>query len=417
MARYHFGDFVFEPGEFRLLRDDAIVPAQPRVLEALAFFVTRSGQLVTRDTLLENLWPDTFVNEEALTQTIRKLRRALGDNPRDPAYLETVPKRGYRFKALVERLPDAPEVGPTVAVPAWLDPAPAPPPPAADRSARVHDLDHLRQLLVAGARLVIGDRFALGPRVGSTVYQGRDLLAGATVALKILHRPQAEEIVRFQREVRFLVELEHEGIVPYVAHGTTETGLCFLATRWLSGEPLGQWLADRGRLEAETFRRLARRVAETLAYAHGEGIIHRDLRPGTLMIPDDDPGGAVVLDFGLARFQWDTPVTEAGTVLGTIGYISPEQVHGRRDIDSRADVFALGCVFFEALAGQPPFQGSTLQIMRSLVTVDAPPIRTLRPDIDERTELLIAAMLSREAELRPVDGAAVLRSLASLGPA
>ncbi len=415
MARYIIGEFLFEPEESRLVKDGAIVPAQPRVLEALEFFAERPNKLLTRDDLLDALWPDTFVNEEALTQLIRKLRRALDDNPKEPKYLATVPRRGYRFVADVKAAAPEPPRGPRVEVPAWLDTGsePSVAPPGGHNP--VSDLEHLRSLVLGGASLVIGERFLLGRRVGASsrgsVYQARDLRTGELVAVKVLYRPEPTDIVRFQREVRFLRELDHDAIVPYVTHGTTENGLCFLATAWIHGEPMNLWLADRDPLDHDTFVTLARRVTQGVGHAHADGIIHRDLKPQNLMVPDDDPSRCVVLDFGLARLQWDDPVTEAGAVLGTIGYISPEQVRGHRDIDTRTDVFALGCLFFEALTGRPPFTGSPMEIMRSLAMLDAPRAKSIRPDVDERLDLLIAAMLSRDAELRPLDANAVHASL------
>ncbi len=418
MARYRFGEFEFEPEESRLSREDAIVPAQPKVLDALTFFVERAGQLVTREALLAGLWPDTFVNEEALTQTIRKLRRALSDNPREPTYIETVPKRGYRFAAAVEQVAAPAPTGPKVVVPAWLDSgaggrASAQEP--GEKLGRINDLDHLRELLFAGAQLVIGDRFAVGRRVGqadpATLYQGQDLVTGQQVALKMLHRPDPEDIARFQREVGLLQDLKHPGIAPYVAHGTTATGLCFLATQWVPGEPASEWFAGRGPLDQDTFLAFALRVAGTVAYAHERNIIHRDIKPTNLVISDDDGGSALLLDFGLARLIDGAPITTAGTLLGTIGYISPEQVHGRTDIDARSDVFALGCLFFEALCGHPPFQGSAMEIMRALVMQDAPRLAEARPDLDRRLDVLLTAMLAREAELRPSTAADVVTSL------
>ena len=417
---YRFGEFELEPAQSRLSRGDAIVPVQPKVHDALHFFLDRAGQLLSREDLLDGLWPDTIVNEEALTQIIRKLRRALGDNPRDPQYVATVPKRGYRFVAPVELITAAPPSGPTLSVPAWFEAgaAPPPPPPPGDGglAQQIDDLFHFRQLIRAGARLVIASRFALGRRVGvadsSSVYQADDLVLGQRVALKMLHQPDREGVVRFQREVRILQALDHPGIVPYVAHGTTDTGLCFLATRWVDGEPLTEWLAELGPLPLDRFLPLARRLAETVAFAHEQKVIHRALEPDHVLIGGDDGSEALVLDFGLARFTQDARVTEEGALLGTLGYIAPEQAQGQTDIDSRADVYALGCIYFQALCGRLPHSGSALEILRKLVFADAPSLRGLCPELPAPLAILVDAMLARDREARPPDAAAVARALA-----
>lgn len=420
--KYRFGEFELDTAESRLTHEGAVVVVQPKVYDALLFMCERAGRLIPQEELLDGLWPDTYVGLEALTQLIRKVRKALDDKPRTPRYVETVVKRGYRFLPTVEVIQPAPaSTGPgrRLAVPAWLNgAAPSPSAPPGESVARVDDLGHLRELLLGGAQLVLGGRFVMGRMMGSaragSVYQAFDLLGSSPVALKVLHRPDGRDVARFQREVRVLSELSHKGIVQYVAHGTTETGLCFLATEWLEGVALDDHVSAHGPMSVAEFRAAARRISEAVAYAHDHAAIHRDLRPKNILLVGDDPEQAKVLGFGLAKFTQDARVTDTGAVLGTLGYTAPEQIEGRPDIDARADVFALGCLFFHMLTGRAPFEGSHGAILRKLMLEDAPALSSVRSDASSGADALLAGMLRRDRSARLPDGRAVVEGLAAL---
>src|SRR5262249_49662727 len=151
-------------------------------------------------------------------------------------------------------------------------------------------------------------------------------------------------------------ELRHAGIVRYVAHGETPDGELFLAMEWLEGEDLASRLRRMPLTTDETVA-LGKRVAEALAIAHARGVVHRDLKPSNLFLVDNDVERVTILDFGIARLCDAARVTQTGAVLGTPGYMAPEQARGNDEIDPRADVFALGCVLFECLTGSPAFPG------------------------------------------------------------
>ncbi|MFY0579420.1 serine/threonine-protein kinase [Cystobacter fuscus] len=159
-----------------------------------------------------------------------------------------------------------------------------------------------------------------------SVFQAEDTLDGRIVALKFMHATaDTRGARRFVREARLLAELHHPGIVAHVAHGLTQSGLPFLAMEWLEGEDLAQRLA-RGPLSLEETLRLMSRVAEALSVAHARGIIHRDLKPSNLFLRQGQAEAAVVLDFGLARHQFESQVlTGSAMLLGTPRYMAPEQ--------------------------------------------------------------------------------------------
>jgi predicted ATPase/predicted Ser/Thr protein kinase len=268
---------------------------------------------------------------------------------------------------------------------------------------------------------VVADRFEIVRLAGAggmgRVYRALDRLTGEPVALKVMHDARSREADRFAREARVLAELHHPGIVRYVAHGATPAGEPFLAMEWIDGEDLGQHLAHRRPSLGEVLA-LARRLAEALGAAHRQGVVHRDVKPSNVLLPGGDLGRARLLDFGIARLSHGAPaLTRTGRMLGTPGYMAPEQASGGRDVDARADVFSLGCVLFEALAGRPAFQAEhPMAVLAKILLEEAPRLGEVVPAAPPPLEALIARMLAKDAAARPEDGDAVAAALAALGP-
>src|SRR5262245_15360359 len=213
-----------------------------------------------------------------------------------------------------------------------------------------------------------------------TVFRATDQVEGEHVAVKILHGQDAIEIERFARDATILAELRPPGIVRYVAHGTTPGGERYLAMEWLDGIDLGERLERRGVSTSESFT-IARRAADALAAAHARGVIHRDIKPSNLFLLGDDVERVKVVDFGIARVVRDgRRLTRTGVLLGTPGYIAPEQVQGPPAHDPSADVFSLGCVLFECLTGRPAFEGTNpMAVLAKLLLQAAPRLRASRP--------------------------------------
>ncbi|WP_437274861.1 protein kinase [Sorangium sp. So ce375] len=266
---------------------------------------------------------------------------------------------------------------------------------------------------------VVEDRFEIERFAGSggmgDVYRARDRRSGEAVALKVLQSASAADLRRFAREAESLVALRLPGVVQYVAHGTTGAGRPYLAMEWLEGVTLDQRLA-RGPLSIAEGVTLAARVATTLGAVHRLGIVHRDLKPSNLMLVGGAVERATLLDFGIARdIGLTRSLTAPGAILGTPGYMAPEQARGDSAVDSRADVFALGCVLFECLAGRPAFVGDkALALLVKVVLEEPPRLGELRGGIPGPLERLVARMLSKKALERPRDGAAVAAELAAL---
>ncbi len=264
---------------------------------------------------------------------------------------------------------------------------------------------------------VIADRFELGRLLGTGamgfVFQARDHANGVDVAVKVLRDADSKRPSRLEREAQVLAELHHPHIVRYIAHGTTPLDEAYLVMEWIEGEDLGQ-LLTRGRLRVDACVALGARIAAALAEAHAHNVIHRDVKPSNLFLPGGDVTRVKVLDFGIARLSGVTRATQTGAVLGTPGYLPPEQVRGENVLDPRADIFSLGCVLFECVTGAPAFAGQHLAaILAKILFEPAPSARTLCPEVPEALDDLLAQMLSKEPGDRPTS-AAVAVTLTSL---
>ncbi|MEP7121597.1 MAG: protein kinase [Byssovorax sp.] len=267
---------------------------------------------------------------------------------------------------------------------------------------------------------VIDDRFEIERFAGrggmGAVYRAVDRARRVPVAVKMLGSVARTDLTRFAREAQILAELRHPGIVRYVAHGETGEGQPYLAMEWLEGVDLDEHLGG-GPLDAAESVTLARNVADALGAAHRLGVVHRDIKPSNLFLQ----GGAVdrvkLLDFGIARSTSSLSMTRTGLVVGTPGYISPEQARGVRAIDARADVFALGCVLFSCLTARPAFLADdVISLLAKVIVETAPRVSELWPEVPPGLDALIARMTALDPEARPRDGAEVARALEALGP-
>ncbi len=259
------------------------------------------------------------------------------------------------------------------------------------------------------------------------VFRGLDEETGHPVAIKHLLPGAVHHLARFEREIAILRELSHPGIVRYVAHGRasvpaagsvlTRGDELVLVLEWLEGESLGKRLRRGGLGVAEAVD-LVRRVATALGEAHRHNIVHRDLKPSNVLLEACDAARPKVLDFGIARrASLGEELTQAGVVLGTPGYMAPEQVRGDGRIDHRADVFALGCLLFTCLTGRRPFGGGDdVATLLRLLLEPAPSLLSLRPDLSPELDRLLMRLLAPDPAARPDDGHAVAREIERLGP-
>lgn len=247
------------------------------------------------------------------------------------------------------------------------------------------------------------------------VYRAYDHETGEPVALK-LEQPglDAETADRFEAEAEILATLCAPGIVRYIDHGVLPAGDRYLVMEWLDGEDLAARLS-RGRLDIGECVDLALRVVDALGVVHARGIVHRDLKPQNIFLRGGVIADAKVIDFGIARLVHGPSVTLSGVILGTLAYLAPEQARADRGIDGRADVFALGAVLFECLTGAPAFAGrGMMQVLAKIVFAEVPRASTLRAEIPQALDLLVARMLAKDPAARPAGCVEVARALAAL---
>ena len=245
----------------------------------------------------------------------------------------------------------------------------------------------------------IGDRYRVERELGrggmATVYLARDLRHDRPVALKVIH-PELGAVLgeRFHREIRLAASLGHPHILTVHDSGEAD-GLLWYTMPVVDGESLRQRLKREGPLPLEEAVRIGRSVAEALDFAHGRGVVHRDIKPENILLFGNEP---MVADFGIALAidaADQERLTLTGLSLGTPAYMSPEQALGDTRVDRRSDIYSLGCVVYEMLAGEPPYTGPTPQaIVAKRLTGPPPPLRVVR-DVPEALEQAIHTALAR----------------------
>lgn len=266
-------------------------------------------------------------------------------------------------------------------------------------------------------REALSDRFhileCISEGGAATVYLAEDLKHGRKVALKVLTRdvPEPGETARFEREIETIARLRHPHILPLHDSGRIGNTLYFVMP-YVSEGTLRDRLRREGPLAVDEALRIAREVAEALARAHAEGVVHRDVKPENIMM---ESGHAVVSDFGIA-FLGDsrdgTRITESGSSPGTPAYMSPEQAMGDEVVDHRTDIYSAGCVLYEMLTGDPPFTGSSGHAIVARKLVDPPPsIRVVREGVPDAVERLTLRTLARMAADRPAAASELARML------
>jgi serine/threonine protein kinase len=233
------------------------------------------------------------------------------------------------------------------------------------------------------------------------VFSGRSP-NGEPVAIKLLHPELAVTVTadRFLREVEFLQKLEHPNVARIIDSG--EAGFfVFYVMPLIEGPSLRQHMDRARRVSVDDTLRIATDLLGALGYAHERGIVHRDVKPDNIVLC---PQGPVLVDFGIAKAiasAGTTRLTRSGFTVGTSYYMSPEQVLGELDIDHRSDIYSLGCVLFECLAGRPPFQHAREEIvLRMQQTERAPDVRSLRPDTPRTLAVGIERALEKERDRR-----------------
>ena len=342
-----FGNFELDPRAGELRRDGVPVRLQEQPLRILTMLLEHPGEAVLRVEICRRLWPNGTVVEvgHGINAAILRLRDALGESADNPHFIQTLPRRGYRFNGQVEW-----EGGPPLTVTA-----------AAGMRGTTAVEHNLTGRTVSHYRVL--DRLGSGGM--GVVYSAEDLQLGRHVALKFLAREFAQDPAArdlFQREARAASALNHPNVC--TIYSVEEwAGQPLISMELVEGQTLSAWLA-KGPLPAEPGLALALaiQVAAALEAAHRKGVVHRDLKPGNLMVTDpSERPGVKVLDFGIAKLERPAAreagtasgaiATASGDIVGTPHYMSPEQQQGA-ETDARSDIFSFGLVMYEMLTGR-----------------------------------------------------------------
>jgi len=237
----------------------------------------------------------------------------------------------------------------------------------------------------------------------SDVYLARRVTDGMLVAIKVL-RPEFTRTMgreMFHREISLLKALEHPNILPLLESGEQRERLCFISP-YAEGGSLAERIKDGAYVDTEEAVEIARPLASALDYAHGHNVVHRDIKPGNVLFLEDK---VVLCDFGVARAiirSGGEQLSSSGLLVGTPHYMSPEQASGVSKIDGKCDIYALACVVYEMLMGEPVFDGpSAAAILRKHRLATPPSLRVVRPELPEHVETAVHAALEKKPKDRP----------------
>lgn len=267
---------------------------------------------------------------------------------------------------------------------------------------------------------VLNARYEIQSRLGdggmATVFGGTDRVLGRRVAIKVLSPHYARDrkaVERFRREAQAAAGLNHPNVVSVFDTGSDD-GVHYIVMEHVEGRTLADVIGEEGALPPGSAATIAVDVCRALASAHEKGMVHRDVKPGNVLLASD--GGVKVTDFGIARVASGEPLTVTGSVMGTASYLSPEQARGG-EVDERSDVYSLGCVLYEMLTGAPPFDGETpLAIAYKHVEEDPVPPSSVNPGVPSELEAVVRKAMSKDPADRFASAAEMARDLREAAP-
>jgi serine/threonine-protein kinase len=264
-------------------------------------------------------------------------------------------------------------------------------------------------------REILAGRYELQEIAGrggmGVVYRATDQMLGRSVAIKMLPLDRADDpafVARFEREALAAALVVHPNVVAIYDSGRDDQTR-FIVMEYVAGVNLAELLRERGPLGSREAVEISAQVASALAAAHRAGVIHRDIKPANVVV--DQAGQAKVLDFGIARAADSTNLTSTANIIGSACYLAPELVQGH-PADARSDVYALGCVLYQLLAGHPPFRGATpAAIMHQHASTPPQPFREIGARVPPALEALVFSMLAKDPTARPQPAAELVTAL------
>lgn len=337
-ADFKVGEWWVRPELREMAKGETRLKVEGRSLDVLRCLARHAPQVVSRERIIQEVWGEAYVGEEVISHAVWELRRVFDDDARDPRYIQTIPRKGYRLVAEVLR-------------------------PSGSAEPRV------------GARI---NQYRIEEKLGNgamgVVFKARDRRLKRTVALKFLAPELTRDETarrRFQREARLAAGLDHPSLATVHEIDETAESRQYIVTAFYGGGSLKDRL-DRGPLDLREAVGIALQVARGLAEAHRHDIIHRDVKPANILLTES--GAAKLVDFGIAKLASGTRLTQTGSSLGTPAYKSPEQSRGD-EVDHRTDIWSLGVVLYEMFTGRQPFRGGYEQaVVRSILEDEPAPL-------------------------------------------
>lgn len=389
---YRFGECELNIASHKLFRNGAEVQLTPKEFSLLKYLAGREGRALTRDEIMSCVWGnEVLVTSRSVDRCITTLRGKIEPDPRRPTFIKTIRDVGYRFE-----IPESSDEGPEYEY------------SQADQEQPQDE----HKTLPAGTFLGPYEvQSLLGCGGMGEVYQGRDSRLDREVAIKVLPRHLAKDpgtLGRFKREAKALAALSHPAVLEIYDIGT-DRGVIYAVMELLKGRTLRTRIQESV-LDCPRALEIGTIIAEGLAAAHAKGIIHRDIKPANIFLASE--GEVKILDFGLAQMRKSTAgelteeehtltvETSPGSVLGTANYMSPEQVRGIRT-DDRSDIFSLGCVLYEMVAGERPFARKTVADTLAAILKEEPPdLDRYDKEFPPELKQVILCCLEKEPELR-----------------
>jgi serine/threonine-protein kinase len=268
---------------------------------------------------------------------------------------------------------------------------------------------------------LLGGKYRIEKLLGhggmGAVYLAENVDIGRKVAIKILHADFATDagiLQRFRMEARAAAQIGHPGIVDVLDLGTTTEGAEFIVMERLEGETLGARIKRHGSLSPDDVVPIICEVLDALGAAHEKKIVHRDLKPENIFLTERPVKQTKILDFGISKFSGteDVSLTRTGTVMGSPLYMSPEQARGAKDINHSTDLYSVGAILYEALSGQPPFNGATYnEVIANVLMEKHAPLTQLKPELPQEISTVVDRLLAKYPNERPSDAAAAKHAL------
>lgn len=273
---------------------------------------------------------------------------------------------------------------------------------------------------------LLDGRYRLGATIGSggmsRIFEAEDLRLGRQVAIKLLHTQDDREPVaeRLFREAKAAARANHPAVVTVFAYGTDEArGVDYLVMERLHGQDLGARIAEQGAQSIEFARRIGLHLADALAAVHATHVVHRDLKPSNVFLARRGARSDEVklLDFGVAKHLDLHTLTDTGEVVGSLAYMAPEQLRDPKDVDARADIYAVGVLLYECLSGKPRLAARDVFALSQLVLrAESPPLRGIRPEVPQPLADIIERCMARDADNRYPNANTLYEALSSCAP-